>query len=89
MFGKLHFAMLAAASLSLTSPALADTAQPKTVPDPNEKVCEKIKPVGSRVATRRVCATRAEWEEYRKLDRDAVEKAQRLGCLRQGQCGGN
>jgi hypothetical protein len=89
MLGKLPAAMLAVAGLSLAPAAMAKTeTASKTAPDPNEKVCEKIKPVGSRVATKRVCATRAEWEEYRRQDRDAVEKAQRLGCLTQDNCGG-
>jgi hypothetical protein len=49
---------------------------PKAGKDPNEKICEKQKIIGSRLTTRRVCATRAEWEEQRRMDRDAVEKAQ-------------
>ena len=87
MFGKLSFAMLAAAGLFIGPVARADTTKPKT-PDPNERICEKIKPVGSRLATKKVCATRAEWEDYRRQDRDALDKAQRLGCLSQGKCGG-
>jgi hypothetical protein len=51
-------------------------------------VCETIKPLGSRLATKRVCATRAEWAEQRKQDREETEKAQRLGCLTQDNCGG-
>ena len=47
--------------------------------DPNEIVCEKITAIGSRVATKRVCATRAEWAEKRKLDKEAIEQAQRMG----------
>lgn len=46
--------------------------------DPNEKVCENLTVVGSRLAKKRVCATRAEWEERRRLDREAVEQAQRM-----------
>jgi len=45
--------------------------------DPNEIVCEKIGTIGSRLATKKVCATRAEWDEKRKLDREAVDQAQR------------
>jgi len=32
--------------------------------------------VGSRLATKRVCMTAAEWEIRRREDREAVEKAQ-------------
>jgi hypothetical protein len=88
MFGKLPFAMVAGLSLSLASTALASDNEIKKPLDPNEKVCEKITVVGSRLATRKVCATRAEWAEKRRQDREETEKAQRLGCLTQSKCGG-
>jgi hypothetical protein len=87
MHSNLSFALIAA--LSIGSAALAELPKEKKALDPNEKVCETIKPLGSRLATKRVCATRAEWAEQRKLDREETEKAQRLGCLTQGMCGGN
>jgi hypothetical protein len=59
-------------------------SQPKKVAaDPNQKVCEDITMVGSRLAKKRICATRAEWAEKRKQDRDTVDDAQRsahIGC---------
>src|SRR3982751_3151694 len=55
-----------------------DTAKTKRVArDPNERVCENIVVVGSRLATRRFCGTRAEWEARQKQDREVVEDAQR------------
>jgi invasion protein IalB len=48
----------------------------KKVPDPNEVVCEKQQEPGSRLATNRVCMTRSQWAEQRRLDRQDVEKAQ-------------
>ena len=48
----------------------------KKAPDPNEVVCEKQQEIGSRIATKRVCMTRSEWGEQRRLDRQDVEKAQ-------------
>ena len=45
--------------------------------DPNERVCEKIITTGSRLASKTVCMTRAQWEQRRRDDRDAVEGAQR------------
>ena len=54
--------------------------------DRNERICEKITPVGSRLTTKRFCGTRAEWEEKRRLDREEVEKAQRGPCVRQAGC---
>jgi hypothetical protein len=46
--------------------------------DPNEKICQNETVVGSRLAKRRICATRAEWEERNRQDRQAVEQAQRM-----------
>jgi hypothetical protein len=87
MLAKLSFTLIAA--LSIGSAAPAEQPKEKKAFDPNEKVCETIKPLGSRLATKRICATRAEWAEQRKQDREETEKAQRLGCLQQGMCGGN
>ena len=50
----------------------------------NEKVCETVTVTGSRLGKKRFCATRAEWEERRRLDREEVEKAQRSPCVRDG-----
>jgi hypothetical protein len=87
MLSNLSLPLIAALSIASAAP----TEQPKAKAplDPNEKVCEKLSVVGSRLATRRVCATRAEWAESRKLDREETEKAQRLSCLTQAKCGGN
>jgi len=86
MLTKLSFILAAALAVGAAAPP--DDAKPTKQRDPNEKVCETIKPLGSRLATKKVCATRAEWAEQRKQDREETEKAQRLGCLRQGACGG-
>ena len=70
-------------SVSLVVMALSTPAQSAPAPsangksNPNERVCERIPTIGSRVAAKRVCATRAEWDEKRKLDREAVDQAQR------------
>ena len=56
--------------------------------DPNEKVCENITAIGSRLSKKRVCATRAEWADRKLQDRQAVEKAQTSPCMLQST-GGN
>jgi hypothetical protein len=51
--------------------------------DPNQKVCETVTEIGSRLAAKKICATRAEWAEKRKQDRETVDDAQRsahVGC---------
>jgi hypothetical protein len=78
-------------ALCSVSPAIAQStqAQPtQSVPasntnvgDPNEKICENITPIGSRLATKRFCGTRAEWEDRRRQDREATENAQRSPCM--------
>ena len=76
------FTSLAACGcLALSSPLLAEQTQAKPAKDPNEKICEKQTIVGSRLATRRVCATRAEWAETRRLDKEAVDQGQRSACM--------
>lgn len=73
----------AAALLTMSAPALAQSAQPgqaqqgaKPARDPNEIVCERQEELGSRIASVRVCKTRAEWAEERRTQRADVDKAQ-------------
>ncbi len=68
--------LLAAAPIM---PSQADTgSQPtKVAADPNERICEDVIVTGSRLAKKRFCGTRAEWEARKKADRDVVEDAQR------------
>ena len=72
-------------SLILTAAAVTGTAllaQPPATTkrgpsqDPNEVVCVNERETGSRVSSRRVCRTRAEWEQHHRQLRMAVEKAQ-------------
>lgn len=80
-----RFLTLVAASLVGMAPAsaFAQTAQPQPAPqqaqqgaDPNEMICEKQKAIGSRIATKRICKTRAQWAEDQRVDRMEVEKSQ-------------
>ena len=77
----------AAAVLGKSAPAVAQSASPvlpsqpqqqgaKPARDPNEIVCERQQQLGSRLATQRVCKTRAEWAEERRAQRMDVDKAQ-------------
>jgi invasion protein IalB len=58
-----------------TAPAPA-TARAPAPADANEIVCEKQRKMGTRLVTRRVCLTRAQWAELRREDRSMVEQAQ-------------
>jgi hypothetical protein len=64
------------AVLALT-PAIAAAEEKKDAKDPNRIICERQKSTESRVATKRVCMTAAEWDERKREDRDAIEKGQR------------
>ena len=55
--------------------------------DPNQMVCEKHEVLGTRLATKRVCKTRAEWAEERRLERQTIERAQVSGgCVKDAGC---
>jgi hypothetical protein len=74
-----RFAPLIAATslIAIPAPGVAQAPASSAASDPNEKICENIVSIGSRLAKKRVCATRADWEERRRLDRQAVEQAQK------------
>ena len=44
--------------------------------DPGEVVCVSEKQIGSRLNQRRICRTRAEWDEHRAEHKQEVERAQ-------------
>ena len=79
----------------IASPALAQNDAPQAKPtekkvapnhnvgDPNEKICESITPIGSRLATKRFCGTRSEWADRRLQDKQALERAQTGPCVLQ------
>ena len=80
----MSFRLLALAltlTLPATGPARAVAGEEKIQPapptDPNEKICENVTQIGSRIAKKRVCATRAEWAQRRLQDRQDAEKIQR------------
>ena len=69
----LCLSLIATPGFSQTQPVPNATASA----DPNEKVCQNVTAIGSRLAKKRICATRAEWEERNRLDREAVAQAQK------------
>jgi hypothetical protein len=71
---RVAIALIAALAL-VPAAGWAEEKKP-TAKDPNRIICEKQGELGSRVATKRVCMTAAEWEIRRREDREAIEKAQ-------------
>jgi len=66
------------AGILIGTPAIGQTPPParSTAPDPNEIVCEKQEVIGSRLQTKRVCRTRAEWADARLQDRQDLDRRQ-------------
>lgn len=75
------FAVLAVSAAHAQSGSQNVPAANTNVGDPNERICENITPIGSRLATKRFCGTRAEWADRRRQDREAIENAQRSPCV--------
>ena len=71
------FALAVASAIQAAPAATSPEPQPSTGFDPNEKVCEQMPQIGSRLAKRRVCATRAEWAQRRLQDRQDAEYIQK------------
>lgn len=67
------FAMLVLAMAAPTAAIAADT--PPTA-DPNEVICRTVSATGSRLATSRRCATRAQWAEDERTQRAQLAERQ-------------
>jgi hypothetical protein len=72
---------------ALAAPASAQDGASRSAKqrDPNERVCEKQEVLGSRLAVKRICMTRAEWVEHRRANRDLVQNTQ-MGVLQKNPC---
>lgn len=46
--------------------------------DPTEIVCEKVEQIGTRLASNRVCMTRSQWAEQKRLNRQEIDRVQTL-----------
>src|SRR5438477_8428552 len=52
-------------SVAAADPQPGSTQGARAQTDPSQRICEDITQVGSRLATKRICATRAEWSAMR------------------------
>ena len=83
-------ALLPLTALVLSAPSFArpDDNPPekakKKARDPNETVCEDEEVLGSRLAVRRVCLTRAQWAEKQRDDRALIDRSQTQLCVADG-----
>ena len=67
--------LLAAIAPASAAPQQAAPAKPATA-QAEPLICQKQEVVGSRLASRRVCKTRAEWADMQLQDRQGVERVQ-------------
>lgn len=80
---KVAVITLSFVGLALSSAAAAaDPPAGKPPRDPNEVVCERQEVLGSRLNTKRVCMTRAQWQEQRMQDRMDLDKSQNMRPLK-------
>jgi len=73
--------MIILSAVLASSPAWAQTptsggARAEGAFDPNETVCQAVTRTESRLARARVCMTRAQWAEQRRLTRQNTERVQ-------------
>lgn len=81
---KLLTPLLCSTFIALATGAAAaqgQSAQPATPAvdskgDASEVICERQSVVGSRLAHRKVCMTRSQWQNTRREDRQTIEKIQ-------------
>lgn len=80
----LSFLVASTSAVAQQTSAPAEQQNAKKAPDPNEIVCEKEQDTSSRLVMNRVCMTRSQWAEQRRLDRQDIDKIQT-----QRPCGAN
>lgn len=74
-------------SIALSFAPASASDKPAKARDPNQVVCENEEVLGSRLAMRRVCMTRAQWAEHQRDDRATVNRSQTQLCVASGgQC---
>lgn len=71
--------LLIVAALGMASAASAADEKKKDAKDPNRIICEKQEELGSRLQSKRVCMTAAEWATKRREERQMIDRAQTQG----------
>jgi len=78
-------ASMPASAQAQTNPPAANEQKPAG-PNPNEVVCQKQEVIGSRLASKRICKTRAEWADAQLQDKQELNRVQtQRGIAGQGQ----
>jgi hypothetical protein len=69
--------MATAAMAQEGAAAPTESAKPPVAEDANKEICRGEKPTGTRLAKKKVCRTKAEWDEYYRQQREETEHMQR------------
>jgi hypothetical protein len=73
---SLSRSLLFVAGIALISTVAAADEKKSDAKDPNRMVCEKQEVLGSRLQSKRVCMTAAEWATKKREERMAIDKSQ-------------
>lgn len=73
----------ALAMLAISAPALADPAGDKPAPETkaqedgqNKVVCRRVEAIGTRLSSKKVCRTQAQWDAEAAANRQDLERSQ-------------
>ena len=86
--------LVAAAGLVMAAAPASETTAPDAAARASaystKKICREETDIGTRLGGKRICRTRAEWDQIKSESRKTTEKIQSgtSGCLRGGICGG-
>ena len=59
-----------------TAVAVAPAAKPASEADTNKVVCRRVEAIGTRLASKRVCRTKGEWDAEAAANRQDLERSQ-------------
>jgi hypothetical protein len=71
---------LAPAIAIAETPPTPVSGSARTRSDPNERVCQSIHVIGSRLNIQRLCQTRAEWAAMERSNREGTQLQQTRQC---------
>jgi Spy/CpxP family protein refolding chaperone len=77
---RVFFAFVAATAAA----AVVHAAAPAKKADGNKVICRVVQEIGSRLAEKRVCLTREQWQQQKEIERQNLDKIR----IRTGPDGG-
>ena len=83
LWAALATALLGSAAAASQEPQPSSTTKKRA--DAGDMICERVPVIGSRLAVKKVCMTRLQWQEQKTLDREFIDRVQfPMGGLRDG-----